>query len=244
MGKALTKPPFVQRLCLGLPARTLFLSDLHIRPNTLMTIENILSAIQTLEPELILMGGDYAEYDEGFIRFFSAISSVRPRLGIFAVEGNNDVTRFSGDRDRVKTEMEKSGVRLLRDECVKIDTGKGEIELLGARDAYFENTRPGGLFTDDKAAYKILLAHEPLKSTLEAVCGRADLMLSGHTHGGQVNALGLTCYEILNYEKDFHYTHIAGLKKIQNTKVLVSRGVGTSKFSVRFGARAEIHLIT
>lgn len=244
LGKALVKPPFVQNVSAGLPVRTLFVSDIHIRKNTWQAAENVLSAMKSLAPELILLGGDYAEYDEGFARFFDALSHVRPQYGIFAVEGNNDYTRFGYDHGRVKREIEKSGARLLRDECVRIRTENGALEILGARCAYFEKTHPEGLFSEDDGAYRILLAHEPLKSTLEAVNGKADLMLSGHTHGGQVNVLGFTCYEILQYEKDFHYTHLAGMKKIQNTSVLVSRGIGTSKFAIRFGARPEIHIIT
>lgn len=244
LGDALLKPPFVEKIHLNIPARTLFLSDLHIRRNTWQTAENVIGLMRDLDAELILLGGDYAEYDDGLIRFFEALAEIRPRYGVFAVEGNNDVTRFSGDRDRVRKVIEKSGARLLRDECAVIKAAGGTMEILGARDAYFEKTHPEGLFSREEGVYRILLAHEPLISTLEAADGRADLMLSGHTHGGQVNVLGFTCYELLGYEKDFHYTHLAGLKEIGDTRVLVSRGIGTSKFSVRFGARPQIHLIT
>lgn len=244
IGASLLKPPFVQNLSLGLPVKTLFVSDLHIRKNTWKTATHVLSAIRSLAPEMLLLGGDYAEYDEGFVRFFDALSETKPKYGIFAVEGNNDYTRFGRDHDRVKREIEKSGARLLRDECVSIETEKGVIELAGARCAYFEDPHPEGLFSKKDGVYRILLAHEPLKTTLERAGASVDLMLSGHTHGGQLNMFGLTCYEILQYEKDFHYTHIAGLKKIRNTSVLVSRGIGTSKFAVRFGARQEIHLLT
>ncbi len=244
VGASLLKPPFVQKLAIGLPVKTLFVSDIHIRKNTWQTAENVFSAMKTLAPELILLGGDYAEYDEGFLRFFEAISKIRPKYGIFAVEGNNDYTRFKQDHDRVKREMEKAGVRLLRDECASVCTETGGLEILGARCAYFEETHPEGLFSEKENVYRILLAHEPLKSTLSQTGGKADLMLSGHTHGGQINVLGFTCYELLQYEPTLHYTHIAGLKKVGDTRVLVSRGIGTSKFAIRFGARPEIHLIT
>lgn len=244
MGASLLKPPFVQRLEMALPVKTLFVSDIHIRKNTWQAAESVLSYMKTLAPEMVLLGGDYAEYDGGFERFFEEISEIKPKYGIFAVEGNNDYPRFKYDHDRVKTEMEKAGVRLLRDECACVRTEKGEIEIVGARCAYFEETKPQGLFSEKDGVYRILLAHEPLKSTLEKAGGKVNLMLSGHTHGGQVNVLGFTCYEILQYEPTLHYTHIAGLKKVGNTDVLVSRGIGTSKFSVRFGARPEIHLIT
>ena len=244
VGASLLKPPIVQKHAVNLPVKTLFVSDLHIRKNTWKTAENVFSAIKALEPELILLGGDYSEYDDGFVRFFDALSFVSPRYGIFAVEGNNDYPRFNRDHERVKMEIEKSGARLLRDECVSVETEKGTIEIVGARCAYFEDTHPETLFSKKDGVYRILMAHEPLKSTLEKAGENVDLMLSGHTHGGQVNVLGFTCYELLQYEPHLHYTHIAGLKKVGNTSVLVSRGIGTSKFAVRFGARSEIHLLT
>ncbi|MBR3927365.1 MAG: metallophosphoesterase family protein [Clostridia bacterium] len=244
VGKALVKPPFVHLVSAGLPVRGLFVSDIHIRKNTWPVAEHVISAIKTLNAELVLLGGDYAEYDEGLTRFFEALSHVKPKYGIYAVEGNNDYPRFHEDHERVKREIEKSGARLLRDECAFIQTDKGAIEILGARCAYFEETHPEGLFSEKDGVFRILIAHEPLKSTLKAVNGKADLMLSGHTHGGQVNVLGFTCYELLQYEGSCRYTHLAGLKKVGKTSVLVSRGIGTSKFAVRFGARPEIHLIT
>ena len=73
-GASLLKPPFVQKLAIGLPVKTLFVSDIHIRKNTWQAAENILSAMKTLAPEMILLGGDYAEYDGGFMRFFEALS--------------------------------------------------------------------------------------------------------------------------------------------------------------------------
>ena len=244
VGESLLKPPIVQKHAVNLPAKTLFLSDLHVRKNTWQTAEHVFSAIRAIKPELILLGGDYSEYDDGFVLFFERLSEFSPRYGIFAVEGNNDYPRFSYDHERVKMEIEKSGARLLRDECVSIQTEKGMIEIVGARCAYFEDTHPENLFSKTDGVYRVLMAHEPLKSTLQKAGKNVDLMLSGHTHGGQVNVLGFTCYELLQYESRLHYTHIAGLKKIKNTSVLVSRGIGTSKFAVRFGARSEIHLLT
>lgn len=244
IGASLLKPPYVQKYSLGLPVKTLFVSDIHASPDTRQAADNVIEAMKTLSPELILMAGDYAECNDEFLRFFDALSSVKPRYGIFAVEGNNDYTRFKFSHERTKAEVEKSGARLLRDECVTVHTDNGDIEILGARCAYFEETHPEGLFSDREGVYRILLTHEPLISTLDAVDGKANLMLSGHTHGGQVNVLGFTCYEILNYESNLRFTHIAGLKRIHNTDVLVSRGIGTSKYPVRFGARQEIYLLT
>ena len=244
MGKALVKPPFVEYVNIGAPVRIFFASDLHIRPNTLKTAENVISCIRSLSPDLVLFGGDFSEFDDGFLKFFELLKGVSVPMGMFSVEGNNDVTRFSGDKEKIKRVMQDAGVCLLRNECARISLNGKKIEIAGARNAYFETPDVKGLFSDDESAYRILLAHEPVKKTLADAQGRADLMLSGHTHGGQVNVMGFTCYELLGYERKFRYTHLAGMKKLSNTRVLVSRGIGTSKFAVRFGARPEVHMIT
>lgn len=244
IGKGLTKMPSVSRLQLGAPCRILFVTDLHIRRNTWKTAENVYALIENEKPELLIFGGDIAENDESFCRFFEGMKRFSCPFGMYAVEGNNECNRLGGDREKVKRQMADGGVRLLRGECAVIETPKGAIELAGVWNAYINpEASAEGLFSEREGVYRILLAHEPLEKYLLQAQGKPNLMLGGHTHGGQVNVLGFTCYEILNYESLYRFTHLAGLKKIGETECLVSRGIGTSKFAVRFGARSEVHVI-
>lgn len=244
VGKALTRMPAADVRALGAPCRILFVTDMHIRRNTWKTAENVYALIEREKPELLIFGGDFAENDASFTRFFEGMKGFSCPLGMYAVEGNNEANRLGGDRERVKACMEQAGVRLLRDECVSVQAPGGRIELAGIKNAYiYEAPCAKNLFSRENGVYRILLAHEPLLKYLHEAEGMPDLLLGGHTHGGQLNILGITCYEILNYESNYRFTNLAGLKRIGNTDCLVSRGIGTSKFAVRFGARSEVHVI-
>ena len=239
VGKGLYREPALVRLSLGAPAKILFIADLHLRPSHPEMVDTTLGACAGLKPDLVLLGGDLAEYDEGLEIALKKISAAFPGARFFAVPGNNDDNRLGSDRDRQKQIYEKYGMAYLLNEVRRIELNGRKIEIAGLEDAYTHEPDPRGLLSDDPESYKILLAHEPLKNCVDP---KADLMLSGHTHGGQINVLGMTCY-LLYYEGYFCFANLAGLKKIGKTSLLVTRGIGWSKYPIRFGARSEIHYI-
>lgn len=243
-GKRLLNPPAVREMISDAPVRIVFLSDLHLRRGQDALIENTARLVETLRPELLLIGGDIAEYRDGARAFADRFSAISPEYGSFAVCGNNDDQRFQKDPEEFVRIMQSGGIRVLLNECARIPLGKGHIELAGVKDSFLNTPCAKGLFSKEEGAYRILLSHMPLASTLSECDPAPDLMLSGHTHGGQINVLRLTCYELLGYEHRYRYTHISGEKRIGKTLCLVSNGIGTSKYPVRFGAEPQIHLIT
>lgn len=242
VGKRLLDPPRVSGLSAGSPVRIAFASDFHIRKNGLAHAETICAALAEIKPELLLLGGDYAECDEGAVRFFQALRRALPGVPAFAVFGNNDDARFDRDRSKLISLMRENGVCPLVNECRKTEIGGHPLEIAGTDDAYKHNPDARGLFSEAKGVYRVLLSHEPLALLTEQAC--PDLILSGHTHGGQINVLGLTCYTLIRYESWLTFSHISGVKRVGNTTFLVSNGIGVSKYPIRFGARPEIHLIT
>ncbi|MCQ2437587.1 MAG: hypothetical protein MJ099_04250, partial [Clostridia bacterium] len=99
-----------------------------------------------------------------------------------------------------------------------------------------------GLFATDD--FSVLLSHYPI---LPKHCS-PNLMLSGHTHGGQFNCLGLTPYSIgfeqLGKKRHLAPARIAGLAEMGETTLLVSKGLGMSRIPLRVCVRREVHLIT
>jgi len=89
----------------------------------------------------------------------------------------------------------------------------------------------------DGSDYRILLSHFPVKPDCEA-----DLMLSGHTHGGQFNFLGITPYTI-GFEHSYGIEGISGMNRIGNMPLLVSKGIGVSKLPLRIGTRPQVLLV-
>jgi len=230
--------PDVIRINGGAPEDILFISDIHLRRSHPESIERIREACTGLKPGLVLLGGDIAEYSEGFEAALSALRDMFGDTPIYAVPGNNDVFPEGADRQAQQKLAEKYGIHLLLNERVRHNS----IELVGVEDIYNHTPDCTGLFTDEPGLYRVLLSHAPLSYLLEQASPAPDLMLSGHTHGGQLNVLGFTCYTI-GYEKWLDFTHISGVKRIGKTLSIVSRGIGVSKYPLRLGAKPEIHLI-
>lgn len=241
LGKRLLNPPTVTRVHAGAPGKIAFVADPHIRPNGAFMADTIAKQVAALRPNLVLLGGDYGEYDEGETYFFESLASFLPGTPMFAVPGNNDDARFGGDREYLFGLMRKCGVTPLINECARVTVNGTTVEIAGVDDAYLHEPSAKDLFSGGGSAYRVLLSHAPHRFLLDE--SAPDLMLAGHTHGGQINVCGLTCYVLIRYEPRFKYTHIAGVKRVGNTVCVVSRGIGTSKFPIRFGARPEIHLI-
>lgn len=240
LGNRLFLPPRVVKLKLNTPARILFITDLHLRSGHPEMADTTLNACAQLSPQIILLGGDIAEYDEGLGLFLEKLRLRFPGALIYAVPGNNDDPRLEGDRERQRQLYARYGAEYLLNDCRKLELAGRRLEIAGLEDAYSHEPDPRGLFSGEGDVYRILLAHEPLKTNLHP---EADLMLCGHTHGGQINVLGITCYLLLRYEGWFQFASLAGQKQIGKTRLIVSRGIGYSKFPVRFGARSELHYI-
>ncbi len=244
IGKALLKAPRVSELNVGAPARIVFACDIHLRKSGARHADAIAALIKELSPELLLLGGDISEYDEGERKFLKLLGDINPVYGKFAVSGNNEDERFGGDRGELERLYADNGVTLLSNELAAINADGRKIEIVGVADAYEHTPCAEGLFTGDGGAYRILLSHAPHAFLLKQASPEPHLMLSGHTHGGQINVLGLTCYELLRYEHWYSFTHLAGVRRIRGTTCLVSRGIGVSKYPIRAFSRPEIHLIT
>ena len=241
VGKGLRMIPKLRRESVGCPAKILFISDLHLRPEHPEMADTLIKVCTGTEPDLVCLGGDMAEYDEGLEICLQRLRQCFESVPILAVPGNNDDGRLGSDREAQAELYRKYGAEYLLNDSRLLTVRDRRIRVAGIEDAYTHEPDFGGLFPPEEDAFRVLLAHEPLGILKDCA---ADLCLCGHTHGGQINVLGLTCYLLLNYEKRFALLCLAGKKKIGRTTFLVSRGIGYSKYPIRFGARSEIHFVT
>ena len=211
VGKRLLARPKVTRMDVGAPVRIAFVSDVHLRKSGASMTETVAQMLEELRPHLVLFGGDYAESREGAFDFFARMGRVLPGVPKYGVMGNNDNDFFENDREPLFTAMRENGVIPLINECARLTIDGKPLEIVGVDDAYLFKPCARGLFSEETGVYRILLSHAPHTFLMEEAS--PDLMLSGHTHGGQVNALGLTCYTLLKYENWFRFTHLAGVKR-------------------------------
>ncbi|MBR1560797.1 MAG: metallophosphoesterase [Clostridia bacterium] len=220
-----------------------FLSDVHVtRRTTEADMDALAGKVAALKPDLILLGGDYADEAEHTVRLFRRLKGLSAPLGAYAVVGNNDREAF-GDLGPLRRLMAESGFELLVNAARPIDLPGGRLIVAGLDEYRYGHPDPAGLYPSDPApdAYRLLLSHYP-----HDVEPMPDLMLSGHTHGGQFNFLGLTPYAVgferlLTPHRASRF--IAGLHAFRGGQVLVSKGIGASRIPLRIGVRPEIEMI-
>ena len=212
--------------------RIAFVSDVHLRPRVSDDrLQALMDIIREMNADLILLGGDYAETADDCLRFFRSLSEIRPKYGSFGVFGNNDFI-CRGDLRKI---MAENGAQLLLNEGISIDLPGGTLAIAGCDDHKYGSPETKDIFP--YGDYRILISHQPCMPECAP-----ELMLSGHTHGGQFNIFGLTPY-FIGFEFARKMLAIHGRKQFGNTRLLVGKGIGISRLPLRIGAAAEVYLI-
>lgn len=215
-----------------------FLSDLHF-PSlfTPKRLERLVAALSRISPDLLLFGGDYGPSARYVEQLFSSFSSVETALGKYAVAGNHDYRL----RDTLATAMERGDVRLLADEVVYLCRGNDSIAVVGVYNPFKPSAAVQQMATAvQDSCFTIILSHTPdFAQDTRVPC---DLVLAGHTHGGQVSLLGLyTPVKNTKYGTRFLRGHNS---TTDGVPVITTNGVGTSRRKLRFCVPSEIVLIT
>lgn len=223
--------------------RALFISDVHALPRTTdAAMDGLAARITGAKPDILLFGGDYADQPEPARRLFRRLRGMSAPLGAYAVAGNNDREAFP-KLDALDRLLWENGIELLVNESHRLRINGGQLIVAGLDEYRHGKPDVRGLYPDAPAPdrYRLLLSHYP-----HDVTPMPDLMLSGHTHGGQFNALGLTPYTI-GFERlltpKCASRFIAGLHDWRGAHVLVSKGIGASRIPLRIGVAPEINAI-
>lgn len=202
-------------------------------------IEKMVKRINAINPDIIILGGDYIDSETKYIEpCFEELSKLKAEMGVFGVIGNHD-SRENGYDLTLKT-MQKSGITPLENQSEWLKIGKQKIKLGGTIWTETDETDLGTTIRDTKENdFVILVSHTPdfaEKIKIENI----DLVLSGHTHGGQVTFFGLFAPYIPSHYGQKYRT---GLVETENTKVLITNGIGETLLPIRFFARPQINTI-
>jgi predicted MPP superfamily phosphohydrolase len=219
--------------------RVLQVTDLHFGNSLLPLIyEAALSAAQSAHPDLVAVTGDLiskAEGVEAAISFTAQLSSLAPT---YVVPGNWEYWSLGG---RAEVEgflkaLEGAGnVKALVNEAVEV----GEVNLLGVDDPYLGLDELDEALQGCRGGVKVLLAHSP--QIIEKARGRVDVVLAGHTHGGQLHIPLIGPLFVPLPSKYRRY--VAGLFEEDGTYMYVCRGVGMSLAPLRFMCRPEVAVV-
>jgi uncharacterized protein len=210
-----------------------FLTDLH-RSMT-GTHEMAARAVDLLmaeKPDLIVLGGDYVTWAER--RYMEpaadALAPLSAPYGVFAVLGNHD------DDREMPAALIARHFAVLRDARTRLTINGDVLDIAGLR---FWTHRVPDITRVLKGASPntILVAHTP-KRLVEAAALSVPLMLSGHTHGGQI------VLPVLGAVAAREFPVVSGTARRENTAVFVSRGVGTVYVPVRINCPPEVAVLT
>lgn len=233
----------VRRLGAGLEGFSLLLiTDLHAGPFLSPgALRRALARAASTGPDLVVLGGDFATTHLGELEpHLEALSRLEAPLGVFAVLGNHD--HYTESAARLREMIESTGVRVLHNDAVPIERDGARLLLAGIDDLHWGEpdleaalSRARGF---DPEAPILLVSHNP-DVFFEAAARGVSLVLSGHTHGGQVRFPGGTVLVRMS-----RYRLDEGRFRFGASELVVSRGIGVSGLPLRFGCPPEVVRLT
>ena len=221
------------------------LSDIH--SSSFMTkpdMDGYCRGVMSLGTDMIVVPGDFVNSQTSEVYpFAESFSALHAASGVFGVMGNHDF--YAGDPERVAREVDGCGIRLLRNDSVIITHNGGSFALAGIDDV---GRRDLASLRIQRALHgvpgsmpKVLLSHRPYHIG-EAGAAGVDLMLSGHTHGGQI-VLGQIGGVTIT-PASLASPYVWGKYRLGRTQMYVSRGIGTVGVPMRINCPPEITKIT
>jgi len=220
-------PPSMDGLRIGL------ITDLHHSETVpIEDVRRAASLVMKERPELIVLGGDFVTWGD---RIYvapcaEALAALTAPLGVFAALGNHD-----DDRD-LPAALTSKGVTVLRDARTTITARGARVEIAGIR-FWTQRPREVAHVVGGASAPLILIAHDP-RRLAEAAELKVPLVLSGHTHGGQV------VLPLVGAVAARKFPVISGVGRRGDTTIFVSRGVGTVYVPFRFHCPPDVAILT
>lgn len=215
--------------------RLVFFSDLHI--GEAMTPDYIARAvklIQDQQPDLILCGGDFIDHRAVYAydpRVMASLRSLHAPLGVYYVLGNHE---YRDDLEANIRWVSEVGGTLLRDSIAF--PGNGPLTLIGRDDHVNGNRKPFEVIANEADPLRgpvVLMEHTP--ASIDSIGDSpVDLILCGHTHGGQIWPGQLMVW--------WRYGMVSGTRPVGEREVCISSGIGSAGATYRVGTRSEIRV--
>jgi hypothetical protein len=226
-------------------------SDLHITAKR-RNQEALAAAVRAVEADLYVLTGDMIFLQTGVAPFFQWADALgdamRPAI---AVLGNAENKTYV-DRGSVERGLAARGIPLLNNRCMRVPVRGAAVQVVGVDDPHTRHSDFAAAYADaDLAAWTLLLCHSP-DGVVDLAGRRADLMLCGHTHGGQfrlplIGALRANTRRVRGLVSGWYSGEELARKArgpVGSTRLYVSRGLGMSGFRFRFLCPPELPLFT
>jgi predicted MPP superfamily phosphohydrolase len=231
-----------------------FLSDLHLLPSGfgVEIAEWAVIRANEADPDIVALGGDLVHWCGAVPHLIPVLRRLKSRYGVFAVLGNHDhhcpwrlkkPSPWGGKPLSVnewRIALERANVRLLVNEAVKLEINGAPLWIVGVDDPYTgRDNLKEALSEVPQNAFAILIAHSP-DIVDDPNINRVGLVLSGHTHGGQIvfpllGPILAPCHD--------KFRRAQGLSRVNGTWLYVSRGVSAG-LPIRFRCPPEVSVLT
>jgi predicted MPP superfamily phosphohydrolase len=206
------------------------------------------SIVNASQPDIVLVGGDWIDRGPDHIDSAAATAAMLTSpLGTFSVRGDHE--HFAGgDRDESARDVERAlaghGIAMLNDEVRWFERGGRRIAVGFLGYNYIRRADPAAIAaliaSVASADYRIIVSHQLDAALAARLKDRVDLVLAGHTHGGQVNpVLGVVHVNLARAETVF----VDGRYRLGTTDVIVTAGLGFSIVPFRYAAPASVEII-
>lgn len=224
-----------------------FISDIHCdKYFTRKDLKELVGRINDLNPDVVILGGDYVSGYRNIDSLLCEIGNLKSKYGVYTVLGNHD--HWTRVPHEIQSGFLKAGFHICDNKSYWINNGKDSIKIGGVGDLWSAKQDQEQTIHDvSQDDFCILISHQP--DYIEQVDNKyIDLLLSGHTHGGQITFFGLwaplmpgaTRRDLKTTSHEYTY----GWVEKNGVKLYVTSGIGMGGFPFRFFAPPEIVLFT
>ena len=220
--------------------RVAVLTDLHLGPyKKAGWARQVVARTNKLEPDQVWLVGDYVFDKAVQAEMLYALSDLKAPQGVYAVTGNHDYQ--DENVEYVVESLLQKGIKVLRNDSVEIDVGSNSFVLAGVDDLWFGGNLSQTLQNLDPEDSIVLLSHNPDAVLSQITLEQVDLVVSGHTHGGQIRLPWLG--SISNMPNLLGRDYDQGLFDYQGINLLISSGVSETGPRARMFDPPEIVLL-
>lgn len=204
--------------------------------------ETLINKIKELEPDIIVLTGDFIDSSHTDIEVAVTAAEQMAVIPVYFITGNHELELDTEEYIELQDNLEEAGVHVLYNEVIDWND---DIQIIGLDDGRLKSTDSTleSLMEEcDEDKVSVLLAHEPQEIDWYVECG-ADIVLSGHAHGGQIR-IPFTNIGVVAPNQGLFPEYTAGIYTDSGTSMVVSRGLGNSILPLRMFNQPEIVEIT
>lgn len=228
-------------------------ADFHVGPFVGASfVRKIVRRTLEQNTDMIVLPGDFVLDEDASMDALKELSKLAAPLGVYAVTGNHDSGHMHGPtgapkNQRNRTEelasllQEHTSVMLLRNESKVLKKDNSSFALAGVDDMWTDEADLAQALTGTDDLPTILLSHHP-DTMLDPLSRKADVVIAGHTHGGQVRLPGIGA--AAGVPSALGKTYDQGVFLFDRTNLVITRGCGESLLRIRFLCPPEIFVLT